>query len=336
MQQGESMTAPSLGSIFIDFDNIFVSLKDQYKHNSSDAMIKTIQIIGKVFSFLHSRLNINPIIRQSFGDWSMYPDALSELYIMGIRAVHTKSIPGKSSADIEMSLSLLETMLTRPDIAVMVVIAGDRDYMPVTHHIKERARQVIFFSFRECLSGDLKKLIGEDSYYYLDGITGDVIQRGGKEAQATGDIHQAMIEEVHPGGTKSSPTQPHLSAPTATLAKPATEKPTSADRSAGLTSLQIRAMKAAIRAQLTLKPQFGSVKVGRFLVVELAEALPELDHLKRKEIFNSLVWHEYIRIIAEESVYGTQFATFSLNEDDLIVKRMTEEAKAETKKLEPI
>lgn len=115
-------------------------------------------------------------IKHAFADWSNFPYAGRELFPMGVRTLNIKSTYYKNSADIELCLSLQEVMLTRDDIDVFFVIAGDRDYMPIAMRVMERAKEIYFISFEACIAKDLKQLVGEDHYIVID-ATGRHVSR---------------------------------------------------------------------------------------------------------------------------------------------------------------
>lgn len=288
------MENQSLGSIFIDFDNLYAALLNQYKYDGARSLAKTVQIIGSVFGYIEDHLKISPIIRQAFADWSMHQDVLGELYTMGIRAVNIKSMHEKSSADIELSLSLQEIMLTRENVQYLIVVSGDRDYMPISQRVRERGKQIIFFSYKDCLSGDLKKLVGEGNYYYLDYETDTVIEKDEKEQK------RGLKEEK------------------------GVAKKRRRDKGLELSDDQITSLKAAIRAHKKWSPVYGSTKLGRFLVEDLAIALPKLEHLKRKEVFNTLKAFKLIDVKTESGV-GVDFAVFTINMDHPLVKRLSKD-----------
>ncbi len=177
------MNDQRLGALFIDFDNIYVPLIEQYGYSDSDAQEKAIKIINRTLYHIEKKLGILPIIRKAISDWTSYPDVPNELYTMGIKVVHVKSMRGKNSADIELSLSLQDILLTRKEIETLIVLAGDRDYLPIAQRVKERARSIMFYSFEKCLSGDIKQLVGSGYYWYLDPRTNDVRERGEPESR---------------------------------------------------------------------------------------------------------------------------------------------------------
>jgi uncharacterized LabA/DUF88 family protein len=282
------MEPKKLAAVVIDYDNIYVTLINQYDYSRSKARTKTVRIIGNLLTHMEESIGLSPIIRQAFADWSAYPDTLNELSIMGFRVMHVKGVAGKNSADIELSLSLQEVMLTRPDMDVLVVVAGDRDYLPIAQRVQERAKRIVFYSFEKSLSGDIKELVGKENYFYVDPETNDVFRKGEK---------------------KRSSAKPH--------AKPSPK----------LDYAQESAMRAALEADREYGPKFGSVKLSGFLVDRLAKALPEKSHLERKDIFSSLVDHGLIKLNTESDIHGMDFTVFKVELTHPLVKKLTSRTK---------
>jgi hypothetical protein len=278
----------SLGSVFVDFENFSLSLSNQYDHSPADAQAKTINIIGHVERFLADR-GVQIVLRRAYADWSQYPDAMKELYRMGVQTVNVGSTPRKNSADIELSLSLQEVMLTRNEINVLTVMAGDRDYMPIAMRVNEHAKTLLFISFKNSLSGDLKALVGPRGYFYVDPQSGRVINQEGQ-----------LKGEAGPNSTSQG------------------EGRTSKE----LADYEMKALHGAIRSYDEYKEKYGDVKLSGFLVDALQQELPDLSHLERKQIFSALVKKGYVRTNIKTDFFGNDvFTVFSVDDANSIVKK---------------
>ncbi|MFQ6106789.1 MAG: NYN domain-containing protein [Thermoplasmata archaeon] len=331
------MKATRFGALLIDFDNIYASLVNQYDYDRSDAQLRSVEIVGNTISHMTDSLGISPIIRQAFADWGMNPDVPNELYTMGIRAIHVKGIRGKSSADIELSLRLQEIMLTREDVDALVVLSGDRDYLPIAQRAQERGKQVIFYSFERSLSGDIKKLVGKGNYWYID-------------PESLMPLSEEDFRHSEPEKKPRIPSLlkhiPKEGVTTASLAKELTmsEKEvlkrvqkladeglvllekvgrwTKCTPLAPLDESQEKALRAAIEGHKEYAPKYGNVKLSGFLVDRLAKALPEFSHLERKEIFNSLVERDLVELKREVDTHGNRFPAFTVAENHPLVKQI--------------
>jgi uncharacterized LabA/DUF88 family protein len=278
------MTEQGLAALLIDFDNIYVSLVNDYGNSRSKAQGKTIIIIGKTLLHIENELDLTPIIREAIADWSMYPDVPNELYTMGVRVAHIKSTVGKNSSDIELSLRLQEIMLTRPDIDVLIVLAGDRDYLPVAQRVHEKGKRIVFCSFERCLSGDIKMLVGKKNYWFINPDTNEIVTEV-KKRKSTG----------------------------APKSRKKTKGPEIDENSK-------KALQAAIKAEEEYGPKFGSVRLSGFLVDKLAKALPEKSHLERKDIFSQLVDRDLIKLKTESDRHGADFTVFNINKKNPVVR----------------
>jgi len=65
---------------------------------------------------------------------------------------------------MQMCIDLMQLLYTREDMDTFVLVAGDRDYIPVVQHLKRRGRHVLVAAFRDTLSGDLLEIIGESNF----------------------------------------------------------------------------------------------------------------------------------------------------------------------------
>jgi uncharacterized LabA/DUF88 family protein len=285
------MLGQGSAALLIDFDNIYVSLVNDYSYPRPKAQGKTIIIIGKALLHIENELGLTPIIREAIADWSMYPDVPNELYTMGVRVAHIKSTVGKNSADIELSLRLQEIMLTRPDIDVLIVLAGDRDYLPVAQRVHEKGKRIVFCSFERCLSGDIKMLVGKKNYWFINPDTNEIVtdEEKKKRARAAKTIKRTTGLELDESSKK--------------------------------------ALQAAIKAEEEYGPKFGSVRLSGFLVDKLAKALPEKSHLERKDIFSQLVDMDLITLKTESDRHGADFTVFNINKKSPVVMNIGKKKK---------
>jgi hypothetical protein len=65
---------------------------------------------------------------------------------------------------MQLCIDALEVLYTRPAIGTFVLVAGDRDYIPVLQHLRRQARQVKVVGFRESVSGDLLQMLGQEHF----------------------------------------------------------------------------------------------------------------------------------------------------------------------------
>ena len=282
------MSNRPLAAVFIDFENFYFSLTNLYEMTHRDAGEIVISLIAAELDRLSSQKG-EFIIKQAFADWSTFQGPKKELQRIGIRIIDVLSTEYKNSADIELSLAVLETVITRDDIDTIVIFAGDRDYMPVALRAMERGRSLHFVGFERSLSGDIKSLVGKANYSYVS------VEATSENTQNGKIVNDSDMQETE------------LSIE-------------------GLTSVEIKAATAAVQAFDQYEVRFGCVKVSVFLVEGLANALPELEHIQRKKVFGSLIEKEVIRTQQRMADYPDAlgnilpYTVFLVNEDSSVVK----------------
>lgn len=278
------MEETDFSAVFIDFENFYYALTNQYDLSAVEASEASVSIISDSIDQLRNRLG-EFIIQQAFSDWTEYSEPKKELQKMGVNVIDVLSTPHKNSADIELSLSVQEVVFTRQDIRNIVIFAGDRDYMPIVRRSRERAKKLHFVGFEKSLSGDLKNLLGKGNFTFVN-------------TDLLSSYKPKSMVEHRPKNDASGIRE--------------------------LTAEELRATMAAINAFDEYKPKYGSVKVSGFLVDKLATALPSMDHVQRREIFQRLVDKEVLEVKQASSPYNETegFSVFVVNEDNSTVKRV--------------
>ncbi len=155
-----------LGALFVDFENIYIAFSDLV----TKPLEATIHVLTALRDELQLEHGISIVLGRAYASWEYGAarDALSQLSLLGIVPQYVLSRRHKSSADLKLSIDLMEVLLTRSDISTFVIVGGDRDYMPIVEKIKERARHVLIVSPGPATSGDLIALVGDDCF--LDAV----------------------------------------------------------------------------------------------------------------------------------------------------------------------
>ncbi len=280
------MDQRKLAAVFIDFENFYFSLTNNYSKSYQEADEASASMIANALDTLKEKVG-EFVIRQAFADWSRLQEPKKELQRMGIRIVDVLATQYKNSCDIELSLAAQEVCLTRRDVDTIVIFAGDRDYMLIANRIREMGKDLHIVGMKNTLSGDLKKLVGEGNYSYLDM----------ENPSAEDSDLQSEDESVR-----------------------------TAAKGVSLSVNQMKAAEAAILEFDKYKERFGSVKLKEFIVDRLAEVLPDLEHLQRREVFKSLVSLGLLRTESRNPSVNYAdsypFTVFIVEEKNPIVKQI--------------
>ena len=280
------MEQKKLAAVFIDFENFYYSLTNTYNKTYPEADEASVSMIANALDGLKDKVG-EFVIRQAFADWSRLQGPKKELQRMGIRIVDVLATQYKNSSDIELSLAAQEVGLTRKDVDTIVIFAGDRDYMLIANRIREMGKDLYILGMKSTLSGDLKKLVGEGNYSYLDL----------ENYSLATDEAELEVQGVR-----------------------------TAVKGIALSADQTKAAEAAILEFDRNKERYGSVKLKEFIVNRLAEVLPDLEHLQRKDVFKSLVDLGILRTESRspsvDYVDSYPFTVFIVEESNVVVKQI--------------
>ena len=151
--------ASPYAAVFIDFENVYYFLKNHF-HDPPDLNDIVLDIVRTLREQLSAK-GLDSLISYAYADFERLATApQGALYLMGVSTRNVLGTDHKNAADMQLCIDALEVMYTRPDIGTFVLVAGDRDYIPVLQHLRRQARQVLVAGFRESVSGDLLQNIG--------------------------------------------------------------------------------------------------------------------------------------------------------------------------------
>ncbi|WP_426061923.1 NYN domain-containing protein [Hymenobacter sp. B1770] len=155
--------ASPYAAIFIDFENIYYFLKNHFQ-DPPELNDYVLDIVGTLRKQLHEK-GLDSLISYAYADFERLATApQGALYLMGVSTRNVLGTDHKNAADMQLCIDALEVMYTRPDIGTFILVAGDRDYIPLLQHLRRQARQVLVAGFRESVSGDLLQNIGAENF----------------------------------------------------------------------------------------------------------------------------------------------------------------------------
>lgn len=150
-------------SIFVDFDNLRLGVPEPHPKTET-----AIEILRQLLTRLELDGN-RVLIRRAYADWENegLVGVQAQLSLMSVLPVFVLGHVGKNSADLEMSLDCLELLLSRDEVDRFVLVAGDRDFIPVVRRILEAGKKVRIASFRNSTSADLVEITGRRNFLDL-------------------------------------------------------------------------------------------------------------------------------------------------------------------------
>lgn len=157
--------AMRFASILIDFENVYYFL-----HNNTagaDVSGVAMDMVRQLRQHLEEKYQEQAISLDAYADFDrINAEVLGPLYLAGVETHNVLGTDHKNAADMRLCIDALEILYTRPKIESFVVVAGDRDYIPLIQHMKKHGRTVRVAGFPHSVSGDLRKIVGDA--YFID------------------------------------------------------------------------------------------------------------------------------------------------------------------------
>jgi len=181
-------------AIAIDYENLYYSIRNTYEaYPNLEQIVETGEKYGRVAS------------KQAFADWTVFSKSLQLLLRTGIQPVFCPSAiapnqrtRGKSSVDTIISVNIMKLFFTTPNIKTLILVSGDRDFIPLIVEIKQMGKQIIVLSIASSMSSDLSQ-IADDVVIYED-IVKDLVPRKPEllrqRVDATADPYPILLEEI--------------------------------------------------------------------------------------------------------------------------------------------
>lgn len=153
-------------AIFFDYENIVYSLKNRFEQKANfDALVRKCSEFGTVSG------------AYAFADWSMPYMSNALLYALQAAGFDLVFVPSgspqdgtgprKNVADLYMVIEVMNTLHTRPEIDVFVLMTGDRDFMPLVNTLKRAGKYVVAIGVDGSSSYYLTQSV-DDFYYYSE------------------------------------------------------------------------------------------------------------------------------------------------------------------------
>jgi len=154
-------------AVFVDFENLFLSLKN--REELSGLRIRELSL--GILEQLKERLNIDKapmVLGRSYAAFDTYPgmEVAHDLALMGFDPQYVLvGHAGKNSADVQLACDVCRVLYRRPDIDAIVIVSGDRDFIPIARQVLEENRELRVVAIPDSTSGDLRMRVGVDRFW---------------------------------------------------------------------------------------------------------------------------------------------------------------------------
>ncbi|MDN5320668.1 MAG: hypothetical protein PWP49_1088 [Thermococcaceae archaeon] len=139
------------GAMFVDGDNIWMHFKGFSKKIHLDEDIEWEDL------FLALEMDGIDLIMKKFYiiPYALHPTAANNLMHLGFLVMPTEVFGDKPLTDNCILVDAMETLLTNP-LDALIIVSGDKDYLPLARKAREKGLRVIFVAFEEDTAEILK------------------------------------------------------------------------------------------------------------------------------------------------------------------------------------
>lgn len=173
-------------AVFVDFENLFRALRE--RAGVGDQRVRDVAL--GVMQGLVGRLRENGfamLIGRSYAAFDTYPgsEVAHDLALLGLDPQYVLvGHSGRNSADVQLTFDVARVLFRRGDIGMIVVVSGDRDFLPLARQVLEEGRELRLVSIQDATSGDLRARVGADRFWDAIELAGDRLKSPAAEELA--------------------------------------------------------------------------------------------------------------------------------------------------------
>ena len=154
-------------AVFVDFENLFLSLKNREELTGQRIRDLCLGILEHLKARLHAD-KAPMVLGRSYAAFDTYPgmEVAHDLALMGFDPQYVLvGHAGKNSADVQLACDVCRVLYRRPDIDAVVIVSGDRDFIPIARQVLEENRELRVVAIPDSTSGDLRMRVGGERFW---------------------------------------------------------------------------------------------------------------------------------------------------------------------------
>jgi len=198
------LSNPGLGTdvaVFIDFENIYISVRNRYETNPNfESIMEQCQRYGRI------------TISRAYADWYRYPRVTNALYANAIEPMYVPTYhydreqgrmgrPIKNSVDMHLCIDLMKTLYAYGNIGTYVLITGDRDFIPLINAVRQQGKRTVVIGVAQATASHLAQ--AADEFLFYSQVDEDV-ERPQKDQSS--DPMDTLIQALKVGRDRGSAT----------------------------------------------------------------------------------------------------------------------------------
>ncbi len=160
-------SAAPRAALFVDYDNLYTVLHAQDTERAPKAL--AIRIIDEVRRYLEEGDDTPTVYARAYADFATLPDAVpgsaeTELYERGFAPQVTPTAVQLNASEQHLTVDVTELLNTRTDITSVVIVTGDRPYLPLIRAIRERGVRPLVASVHPPQNEDISPYLEDEAY----------------------------------------------------------------------------------------------------------------------------------------------------------------------------
>jgi hypothetical protein len=147
MMQQTNTARSERAAMFVDYENLYSVLTSQSSKNKKTGDYAS-EILDEVIRYLEEGDDTPTIYGRAYGPFDVLLDTEdsgvpSSLHRMGIDPHYVPSAMQGNTSEIQLTLEVAQFLQERPDVQTIVIVTGDRPYLPLVRTIREQGCRVL-------------------------------------------------------------------------------------------------------------------------------------------------------------------------------------------------
>lgn len=191
-------------AVFVDFENLFLSLKNREELTGQRIRDLCLSILEHLKGRLHGD-KAPMVLGRSYAAFDTYPgmEVAHDLALMGFDPQYVLTgHAGKNSADVQLACDVCRVLYRRPDIDAIVIVSGDRDFIPIARQVLEENRELRVVAIPDSTSGDLRMRVGAERFWNALDLIGPELRGPRRVAEPSAT---PAVEAAAPTGAATAP-----------------------------------------------------------------------------------------------------------------------------------
>ncbi|MES3630930.1 MAG: NYN domain-containing protein [Longimonas sp.] len=154
-------------ALFVDYDNVYTVLHAQDTKRAPHEL--AMRIIDKVRRYLEEGDDTPTVYARAYADFATLPDhvageAETDLYEHGFAPQSTPTGAQLNASEQHLTIDAIHLLHERSDISSIVIVTGDRPYLPLIRAVRERGIRPLVAAVHPPQSDVLAPYLEEEAY----------------------------------------------------------------------------------------------------------------------------------------------------------------------------